>query len=98
MKDHEKIAGIIGIIDDGIKDACMECDWAKEAKGKDDRESAMMFHTEAHKRLTSAKEWLDRHREMMLDEHNAPAVAEAFLKRMEDRIDHAMAKVSGFKP
>ena len=59
MKDYEKVEGIIGIIDDGIKDACMQCDWAREARDGGDREGAMMFHTEAHKRLSAAKEWLE---------------------------------------
>lgn len=99
MKDYdEKVEGIIGIIDDGIKDSCMQCDWAHEARDSGDREAAMMFHTEAHKRLTSAKEWLEKHKEMLLDPHNAEDVAEVFVKRLEDRIAHAMAKVTGFKP
>lgn len=98
MKDYEKVEGIIGIIDDGIKDACMQCDWAREARDGGDREGAMMFHTEAHKRLSAAKEWLEKHREMLTDPHHAEETSEVFIKRLEDRLAHAMAKVTGFKP
>lgn len=98
MANPDKMEGIIGIIDDGIKDAMMQCSWACDSREAGDKEAAMMFHSEAHKRLSSAKDWFDKHREMMLDPHNAEDVAEAFVKRLDDRIAHAMAKVTGFKP
>lgn len=102
MNEHhysdEKIHGIIGIIDDGIKDACMQCDWACEARDRGDKEGMAMFHTEAQKRLMSAREWFEKHRAVMLDPHNAEAVAEVFVKRLDERLNHAMVKLNSMKP
>lgn len=97
MANYSKIEGIIAVIDDSIKDAAMQCDWACEAKDAGERETAMMFHGEASKRLTGAKEWLEKNREMLHDPKNAEAVAKIMVRRLEDKITHMMSKTAGFK-
>jgi hypothetical protein len=94
MEHMDKLEGIIGIIDDGIKDAWMQCDWACKAHDSGDREAEAMFKAEAHKRISGAKEWLDKHREMMLDPKNAETVAAVFVHRLDDKIAHATAKMN----
>lgn len=97
MVHEDKIEGIIAVIDDGIKDAHMQIDWACDAKEDGERDTAAMFHSEATKRLTGAKDWYEKCREMLLDPKNSEAVAKAFVRRMDEKLSHAIARVSGFK-
>lgn len=96
MSDNEKIAGVIAVIDDGIKDAQMQMDWACAAKDDGDREAAAMFQNEAMKRLTGAREWCDKCREMMEDPGNAETVAKVFVRRMDEKLSYTIARVKDF--
>lgn len=92
-----KIDGIISIIDDCIRDACMQYDYAAEAKSAGERESAALFQAEAAKRISGAREWLEKNREILKDGKNAEAVAEVFIRRMDERIAESMSKISALK-
>lgn len=91
------IEGIIATIDDGLKDAGMLCEWACEAKHDDMSEQAEMFHEEAEHRIEGARQWWDKHKDMLRDPKYSPMVAEAFLKRMEDKLAHMKAKSAAYK-
>lgn len=97
MKNHEKIEGIIGIIDDGITDACMQIDWAEEARERGEKEAAAMFQSEAGKRTAGAKEWYDKHRDILLAPENAEAVADVFVHRMGSRLSEVVARLGTMK-
>lgn len=97
MKNREKIEGIIGIIDDGIKDACMQMDWAEEARERGEKEVAAMFQSEAGKRAAGAREWYDKNRDALLASENAEAVAAVFVHRMGDRLSEVITKLGMMK-
>lgn len=93
----DKIAGVIDVIDDGIKDSCMLLDMACDAKADGERDAAVMFHSEAAKRLSGAKDWYDKCREMLHDPKNSEEVAKIFLRHMDEKLSHAVARMNGFK-
>ena len=102
MYDKDKIAaavveGVIATIDDGLKDAGMLCGWASDAKHGEMPGQAELFHEEAEHRIEGARQWWDKHKEMLHDPKNAEMVASAFLKRLEDKLAHMKAKSAGYK-
>lgn len=90
----EKIDGIIGIIEDGIKDSCMQTEWAEKAKEDGDTASAALFESEAQKRLMSAKEWLEKNKEFLKAKENSEKVALKFVERMEKKLNEAIGQMS----
>lgn len=98
MHDRGMMEWIIGVINDGVTDAEMECEWAHKAKDSGERDSAAMLHSEATKRISGAKEWFEKNREALYDPKNAEAVAKAFLGKWEERLAQVMARMNGFKP
>lgn len=94
MRDM-KIAGIVAVIDDGIKDAAMYMDYACKAKAAGDKESAAMFQAEAMKRINGAKEWHERYAEHM--KQHMEDFCEAYMERMEQKLHEVITKVSQFK-
>lgn len=90
----EKIEGIIGIIEDGIKDSCMQMDWAEKAKQEGDTASAALFESEAQKRLMSAKEWLDKNKEFLKAKENSEKVALKFVEQTEKKLNEAFGRMA----
>lgn len=102
MYDKDKMGaavleGVIATIDDGLKDAGMLCEWACDAKHSEMHGQAEMFHEEAEHRIDGARQWWDKHKEMLHDPKNAEMVAAAFLKRLEDKLAHMKAKSAAYK-
>lgn len=90
----EKIDGIIGIIEDGIKDSCMQLEWAEKAKDDGDKESAALFDAEAQKRLMSARDWFEKNKEFLKAKENSEEVAHKFVERMEKKLNEAISQMS----
>lgn len=97
MLHKDKIEGVIDIIEDGLKDSHMLLDLACDAKQGGEKEAVVMFHSEAAKRLSGAKDWYDKCRELLHDPKNSEEVAKVFLHHMEDKLSHAVARSNGFK-
>jgi rubrerythrin len=94
MRDM-KIGGVVAVIDDGIKDAAMYMDYAAKAKAAGDKESAAMFQAEAMKRINGAKDWYERYSENM--KQHVEDFCEAYMERMEQKLNEVLTKVSQFK-
>lgn len=93
MKNAVKIDGIIGIIDDGIRDSCMQMDWAAEARGAGDKEAAAEFEAEAQKRIVAAREWMEKNRDVLESKENADDVAAVFVARMDQKLGEVLGRV-----
>ena len=94
--DKEILHGIAKTAMDGVKDAEMQYEYAKEAAEHGNHEAAMLHIEEARKRLEGAKMWYARGMKMHGDKIDP--VAEMMMEHYRGWYRDLLDRVTKFKP
>lgn len=74
MMHKDLMRGVAKTIIDGLKDAQMQCDYAKRAKEEGNEALSMLHKQEAEMRLKGVREWYEKAKQMgLIPEEMHPA-------------------------